>query len=450
MNRDLLNKVVNAVLYEGHILYPYRPSSKKNRQRFTFGRVYPVDYNVAQDGAEPCAMLTECLAVGSTETITVNIHVGFLQPLFRQVGELIRPAQLDVNGAMPEFKPVPELRMGEARYQTWHEAVERTVEIRATGSELLSSRVVDFEFPASRVWEPISDRAGRAHGVLIRTQDAIAGRIEVSAEKIDDQALKLRVRILNTTSVEKCDLESQEAILMRTFASTHTILNFENGAEFISLLDPPAAYTSAARQCRNIGTWPVLVGEQARNERDTMLSSPIILYDYPKIAPESPGDLFDGTEIDEILTLRILTMTDEEKTEMRSVDEHARRILERTETMSTDHLLKLHGTLRDTCTRTSTEAFFNPEARVETVTVRGVSLKAGDRVRIRPKSRADVMDIALAGKIGMIESFEHDVEDRIHFSLVIEDDPGRDLGLTRYPGHRFFFAQDEIELLEEP
>ena len=77
-----------------------------------------------------------------------------------------------------------------------------------------------------------------------------------------------------------------------------------------------------------------------------MLSSPIILYDYPQIAPESPGALFDGTEIDEILTLRIMTLTDEEKREMRTVDERAREILERTENMPPDQLMKIHGVLR--------------------------------------------------------------------------------------------------------
>jgi hydrogenase maturation protease len=77
-----------------------------------------------------------------------------------------------------------------------------------------------------------------------------------------------------------------------------------------------------------------------------MLSSPIILYDYPQIAPESPGNLFDGTEIDEILALRILTLTDEEKSEMRYADERSRHILERTESMPVEHFMKLHGVLR--------------------------------------------------------------------------------------------------------
>ena len=77
-----------------------------------------------------------------------------------------------------------------------------------------------------------------------------------------------------------------------------------------------------------------------------MLSSPIILYDYPEIAPESPGDLFDGTEIDEILNLRVLTMTDEEKWEMSQVDERARQILNRTETLTEEDFWKMHGTIR--------------------------------------------------------------------------------------------------------
>jgi hypothetical protein len=86
------------------------------------------------------------------------------------------------------------------------------------------------------------------------------------------------------------------------------------------------------------------VGEEG--QRNTMLSSPIILYDYPQIAPESPGDLFDGVEIDEILSLRILTMTDEEKREMRQSDDRARHILERTEALPEEHFAKLHGVLR--------------------------------------------------------------------------------------------------------
>jgi hydrogenase maturation protease len=126
--------------------------------------------------------------------------------------------------------------------------------------------------------------------------------------------------------------------------STHTILEVTDG-DFVSLLEPPEDLREAGAACRNLGTWPVLAGE--KEQCKCMLSSPIILYDYPEVAPESPGDLFDGTEIDEILTLRILTMTDQEKEEMRHADERARGILERTESLPQEHLAKLHGAMRD-------------------------------------------------------------------------------------------------------
>jgi len=135
----------------------------------------------------------------------------------------------------------------------------------------------------------------------------------------------------------------REQALLRSLASTHTILGIQDGT-FVSAVDPPESLRELAAHCQNIGTWPVLLGEEG--QRDTMLSSPIILYDYPQIAPESSGDLFDGTEIDEILSLRIMTMTDDEKREMRQSDERARQILERTETLPVEQLMKLHGALR--------------------------------------------------------------------------------------------------------
>ncbi len=236
----------------------------------------------------------------------------------------------------------------------------------------------------------------------------------------------------------------KSAVLMRTFASTHTIFRVQNG-EFLSLMDPPDAYREAAATCTNVGTWPVLVGEKENGDVDTILSSPIILYDYPQIAPESPGELFDGTEIDEILTLRVLTMTDEEKSEMSQIDEQARKILERTESLPEDEFIKMHGIMREVSS--FNEDFFNPKTRPKSVIVDGVELKAGDRVRIRPQSRADVMDIALKGKAAVIESIEQDAEDRIYLALVLDEDPGKDLGFLRQPGHRFFYGLDEVEPL---
>src|SRR4029079_17115503 len=115
--------------------------------------------------------------------------------------------------------------------------------------------------------------------------------------------------------------------------------------EFVSLIDPPEPLKALAAACRNVGTWPVLAGEDGA--RDPGLSSPIIVADFPSIAPESPGDFFDGTEMDEMLSLRILTLTDDEKREMAASDERARLLLERTEAFGPEQLMQMHGVLRE-------------------------------------------------------------------------------------------------------
>jgi hydrogenase maturation protease len=153
----------------------------------------------------------------------------------------------------------------------------------------------------------------------------------------------LRVRIENRVSLDDGNLLNRDEALMRSLVSTHTILEVDRG-EFVSLLDPPEAERALAAGCQNIGAWPVLVGEIG--QKDTILSSPIILYDYPQVAPESPGDLFDSTEIDEILILRILTLTDAEKQAAAAVDERVRALLYRNESLAMDQLRGLHGAVR--------------------------------------------------------------------------------------------------------
>jgi hypothetical protein len=145
--------------------------------------------------------------------------------------------------------------------------------------------------------------------------------------------------------------------------------------------------------------------------------------------------------------LRVMTMTDAENEEMRQSDPRTRRILERTESLPEDQLLKMHGTVREL--RSFDEDFFGDDQHLTEAEVNGVALRPGDRVKIKPKSRADIMDIALAGRIALIEAIEQDAEDRIHLALVLEDDPGKDLGFMRQPGHRFFYALDEVEVYQE-
>ncbi len=335
MNFAALEKVANAVLYEGYLLYPYRKTAIKNQKRWHFGTLAPGD-----------SMQTQCLVRGDAETL-IEIKIRFLQ-----------------------------------------DEIEREV-----------------------VLNPVRlDGVDRRHPVQF---DPINADIEVATEPVAEEVFRLTVRIVNRTpSVE--------------MSSTHTLLGVADGA-FVSTLDPPDDLKGAVAECRNIGTWPVLAG--AEGEHHLMLSSPIILYDYPQIAPESRGDFFDSTEMDEMLTLRVLTMTDEEKQEVRSGDERGREILERSETLPAEHMAKLHGAVRSL--RNTTKLEFRP----------------GDRVLLRPRKQADIFDIALNGKVAIVESIERDFEDKIHVAVTVEDDPGRDLGVAHQIGHRFFFGADEVELL---
>jgi hypothetical protein len=342
MNRAHVDKIVNAVLYEGYILYPYRPSVK-NQQRWTFGGLYPRSYSEAQSGNDLWTMQTECL-VQSNDRPAFEVTVRFLHLLERQVGELDHPKSALIPGQEPPFRPVESLRVGDRLWHTWQEAVEREVSLDRLDLESLSSEPVriPFSFPASRQFELLRDSQSEVAGIVVRIQKPIAGSVAVSARRVPG-GFKMCVRIENNSTHEEVSLRNRDEVLMRSLVSTHTILGVRKG-EFISLLSPPDDWRERAESCRNIGTWPVLVGEA--NERDTMLSSPIILYDYPQIAPESPGDFFDGTEIDEMLMLRILSLSDDEKLAMVAVDERARALLHRTETMTPEQMMGLHGTVR--------------------------------------------------------------------------------------------------------
>jgi hypothetical protein len=338
-----VDRIANAVLYEGYILYPYRPSVK-NRQRWTFGGLYPEAYCRTQSGADAPANQTECLVHGSLDR-TLEVTVRFLHLTDRTVGEFIPPLPAWPDGAAPPFRPVQPLQVGDRQFHPWQEAEEREVSLGGLPLDevLDQSGRRDFQFPGRRWLEPVAGTAGEVVGVLVREQEPVQGLIEVTATRVAGALYRATVRVRNCTTPDGGDPADREAALRQTLLSTHTILGVRGG-EFVSLLDPPEECCEAAAACRNVGTWPVLVGEDG--ETDAMLSSPIILYDYPQLAPESPGDLFDATEIDEILTLRVLTLTDDEKRTMAEVDERARALLTRTEALAPDELGRLHGALR--------------------------------------------------------------------------------------------------------
>jgi hypothetical protein len=344
MNTKPIDAIANAVLYEGYMLYPYRPSSVKNRQRFNFGVLFPRSYSEAQTGSDAWHLQTECLVQGGSVT-AIEVRVRFLKLVARSVRKATEAPPL-LEGP-PVFETVPRLEVDGKVFTPWQEAIEREVTVPACNLDALTQAPVELAFaiPAREEVEPLRDAGGRVVGMIARKQESVQGMVEILAERAGDGLFKVQVQVKNLTSCETDAGQSgRDPALLRSLVSAHTVLGVTDG-QFVSLLEPPENLKEVAASCQNVGVWPVLVG--AEGERDTMLASPIILYDYPQIAPESPGDLFDGTEIDEILALRILTMTDSEKSEVRNTDDRARKMLERTESLPMEHLMKLHGTLRE-------------------------------------------------------------------------------------------------------
>jgi hypothetical protein len=382
-----VDEIAAALLYEGYLLYPYRRSALKNRYRWVFGVLVPRDYSRAVGETEPWVMQTECLLKGEPDAI-LQVRVRFLH--------LAAPA------TAPMLSPHPAVDETAQREVVVEEEVRH---LHGTGREF------PFRFPPQD-----GDRTenGYRH---------VEGRLELSVQPTEGNVLRLTVRVENCTPVDSREQPGRGEVLHQCLISTHAILSLRQG-EFFSLCDPPPALRDAAAACCNRATWPVLVGAEGR--RDAMLSAPIILYDYPRVAPESPGDFFDGTEVDELLTLRVLTLTEEEKREVRAAGDRARALLDRTERLTAEKLLRLHGAVRD---------------RAPAV------IRPGARVRLRPRGRSDAMDLILSGKAATVVSVERDYEGRVHLAVTVDDDPGQDLGRQGQPGHRFFFRPEEVEPL---
>jgi hypothetical protein len=457
-------EIAGAILYEGYLLYPYRHSAIKNRQRWTFGVVYPRACSEANGGLDSWTMHTECLVAGQSDT-SFDISVRFLHLLTRSIAEpALARSQAQLADECAPRKAGPRCLMaGQLAYEPWEEGIEREVSVlRLPLRELLAQPWrTRIAFSSGRLVEYPADPQ---QPVITREHQPLLGAMVITAERVHGQnnidLCKLGVHIENSTPISSATSERRDAVLLQSFVSTHTILHVYQG-RFISLLETPEEFQLAAGTCQNRHTWPVLVGY--KGQQDTMLSSPIILYDYPQIAPESPGTLFDGTEIDEILALRILTLSDEEKAELREGDERAREILERIESLSPEQFMKLHGAIRelslpdDESRHVSRSSPLAPiqgyagkdYAVPDSLRLAGKTARVGNKVRLHPKARADAFDILLAGKTARIEAIQQDFENRLYLVVTLDDDPGREQWDERVlPGHRFFFYPEEVELLE--
>lgn len=348
MMRGIVEQIADTVLYEGYILYPYRPSALKNRQRWNFGGLCPPAYSDIHAGSESSRAQTEILSVGAASKL--EIRVRFLHLIERRVAKLADSVGNSQPTALPSLADsdllfVDSLRVDNRLYQTWQEAAEREInlpalDVTATGSQ---PQRFAFHLPESKQIEPLARSDAKFVGALVRQQNPLDFAAQISVENLHGALHKIRLEIRNLTPCPDAAKLTRDQAMTHSLISTHAILNIRDG-EFVSSLDPPVQLAQAVANCANLGLYPVLAGHEG--DRATILASPVILYDYPQIAPESAGDLFDGAEIDEILTLRILALSDEEKSEMRQSDERARRILDRIEA-DPQHLASLHGIMRN-------------------------------------------------------------------------------------------------------
>ncbi|MFI5605581.1 hypothetical protein [Amycolatopsis sp. NPDC051903] len=425
---DRARAVGDAVLYEGYLLYPYRASARKNRVRWQWGVLMPPSY-ASEDRGEYASARTECLLEPRSRA-GVHFTVRFLQAQERLVH--------DGHGF------VDAVTVRGRDYTTWDEAVEHEVTFVVPAAELLAQPVrLPFSVPATEKRECVGE-----HCTLVRRSRELTGELTARLDALDGPfgGARLRVDLLNTSRWPSDG--TRESALRHALLAAHVILAVDAG-HFLSMLDPPEWAKPAVAACVNERVWPVLIGGSTRS--GVVLASPIILYDDPAIAPESPGELFDGTEIDEILTLRTMTLTDEERREARATDPRAAALVDRVDEVPPEVLERLHGTIRNLRSTTgSAEPWWDPGAdasvspETDAVVVAGVRVAAGSRVRLHPNLHgADAQDMFLTGRVATVRAVLSDVDGTTHVAVTLDDDPGADLQNAH--GRFRYFSPDEVE-----
>jgi hypothetical protein len=447
MSLDDVRRVADAVLYEGYILYPYRASAQKNRSRWQFGVLMPPAY-AAADPSETTTARAECVFTRDGEP-SVDVVVRFLQV---------------------QRRTCP----GPGAPDTWDEAVEREVSVTVAGAALFGDgTATPFGIPGGEEHEATAD------GDVMRVRRALRGVVTVRATELPGpwQAARLTVGVTNQTAAGlgapdspvpgrpvpdsqvpgSPVLGSRAQALPAALVAAHMIITISGGA-FVSMTDPPEWAAPAVNECENAGCWPVLAGPPG--ERNVLLASPIILPDHPEVARESPGELYDGTEIDEILTLRTLALTDEEKDAARATDPRAAALIDRVESLDGAALQRLHGTIRGWQGSPPAEAreddgtgevpWWDPEAdqsvspSTDSVLVAGQRLARGNLVTLRPGARrADAQDMFLVGRTAVVEAVLLDVDDQPYLAVTLTDDPAADLHAAH--GRFLYFSPDEVE-----
>jgi hypothetical protein len=428
-------RVADAVLYEGYLLYPYTAGAAKNRLRWQFGVLGPPGADSRGDG-EPPRMSADCL-LRAGRGATLQVLLRALHPCRRSV-EAAR------GGG---FVPVPELQAGVTTWTTFDEAVEVEVPAAVQVDALAGGVVVPVTVPASTDVGPLLDTGGALVGRVVRSCAAVTGQLRLATHPVDG-ALRLTVEAVNTTPGVPA---GRDAAARASLVGAHLLIA-AHGAEFVSLLEPPDELAAAVAGCARDRWFPVLAGPG--DARDVLLVSPIILYDHPAVAAESAGPLYDATEIDEILTLRVQTLTDAEKAAARATDPRAAAVVDRCEGMTPEEMARLHGALRDPsapppAVPPEPPAWWDPDVdgavdpERATVDVGGVTVGRGSTVRLHPRPGADAQDLFYDGRLARVAAVRADVDGGVHVAVVLVDDPGADLHEAY--GRHLHFAPGEVE-----
>jgi hypothetical protein len=435
---DRARTIADAVLYEGYLLYPYRANSAKNQTRWQFGVLGPTGAAAAGIGEDDSLSAQVLVTPHGNPSITVVVRFLHLQH---------RGVEKDIGGG--RFEPVEELVSASQSWLRWDEGVEREVSFGPLNIESGLPQTLPIEVDAGTDIETVDG------GRLVRTRRALHAQLDLAAEH-DDGLVRLTMAVHNTAA----PVDDKDEAIAVSLIGTHLVAEVTDG-DFVSLLEPPASADSAVARCRQNRCFPVLAGPPG--DHALVLASPIILYDHPEIAEQSEGALFDSTEIDEILTLRVMTMTDEEKAQARATDPRAAQIIDRCDSMSPEAMLNLHGVLRNPHALEDDSGlipeipegvdWWDPLADnavqpgIDAVLVNGVPVSRGSRVRLHPSRRADAQDIFYSGKTARVTSVHEDVDGNQHVGVVVEEDPAADL--HDWYGRYLYFAPDEVEPLVE-
>ncbi len=373
-----LESLLDSLLYEGYALYPYTPGATKNATPTPFGIVYPPAYAAGSDATFDHLRL-ECIVESAPEAALAGT-ITFLTSKGKR-----------------------------------HQAGPTRIDLPPT--------------PLAELTD------GRGEEFVVEGEETVTGRVRMRAEPIRDGLTRVRLCVHNTTELGPggADLE-RNAALRSSLMSTHVVAEV-SGGRFVSPLDTKGPWGDEVKACESVNTWPVLA-----NPTDTaMLGAAIVLPDHPSMAPESLGNLFDSTEIEEALLLHVHALTDSERAEIAEQDPAVREMVERAAKTTPEEIMSLHGRLSEADAEPG-----HPNPGESTIEVGGVTFTKGGKVVLRPRTDRDVYDKMLAGKTATIERIYHDFDDRAHIGVTVDDDPAQPL--FRETGRYLFFSSDEVEL----